>query len=152
GLDQLLAKLPTQTLQAPKLVAEPSEINLGVIPFGTDRNFELHLANHGMRLLYGSVVSDCKWLTLGDPPGNPQRLFRFGAEGNILVQLRVQHLRAGNKPLEGHLVVESNGGQATITVRAEVPVKPFRDGVLAGATTPRHVAEKAKATPKEAAP
>ena len=60
-------------------------------------------------------------------------------------------LRAGNKPLEAHLVVESNGGTATVIVRAEVPVKPFPGGVLAGAKSPRQVAEKAKAHPKEAA-
>src|SRR5262249_12340636 len=64
-----------------------------------------------------------------------------------------QHLRAGNKPLEGHLVLESNGGQPlTITVRAEVPARPFREGVLAGAVSPRQIAEKAKAAPKDAAP
>ena len=34
---------------------------------------------------------------------------------------------------------------------AEVPVKPFADGVLAGAITPREIAQKAKAAPKEAA-
>ena len=31
GLDNLLEKLPTQALQPPKLVASPSEINLGVL-------------------------------------------------------------------------------------------------------------------------
>jgi hypothetical protein len=152
GLDQLLDKLPTQVLQKPRLVAEPTDLNLGILQVGADRQFELHLHNQGMRLLYGSVVSDCKWLTLGEVPGNPQKLFQFGAEGAVAVQIRGQYLRAGNKPLEGHLIVESNGGQATITVRAEVPVKPFTGGVLAGAISPRQVAEKAKAQPKEAAP
>ena len=152
GLDQLLAKLPSQVLDEPKLRAEPTEVNLGVLPLGTNRSLELHLANRGMRLLYGSVVSDCKWLTLGDPPGNPQRLFQFGSEAVIPVQIRGQYLRAGNKPLEGHLVVESNGGAVTITVRADVPPKPYPDGVLAGATKPREIAEKAHAAPREAAP
>src|SRR5262249_36843357 len=49
GLDQLLAKLPTQALQNPKLQAEPSEINLGVIKINEDRATELHLTNLGMR-------------------------------------------------------------------------------------------------------
>jgi hypothetical protein len=151
GLDQLLDKLPTQVLQKPRLVAEPTDINLGVLSVGADRQFDLHLANQGMRLLYGSVVSDCKWLTLGEPPGNAQKLFQFGTEGTVAVQVRGQHLRAGNKPLEGHLVLESNGGQATLSVRVEVPVRQFREGVLAGALSPRQIAEKAKAQPKEAA-
>src|SRR5207237_596070 len=62
GLDQLLGKLPTEVIEAPKLQAEPSEINLGQLPVGTDRTIELHLSNRGMRLLYGSVASDSKWL------------------------------------------------------------------------------------------
>jgi hypothetical protein len=151
GLDQLLEKLPSQVLEAPRLRVEPTEINLGVLSMGSNHTFEVHLANQGMRLLYGSIVSDCKWLTLGDAPGNPQKLFQFGSEGVVHAHVRGQHLRAGNKPLEGHLVVESNGGAATITVRVEVPAKPFPDGVLAGATTPRQIAEKAHAAPKEAA-
>jgi hypothetical protein len=151
GLDQLLDKLPTQVLQRPRLLAEPTEINLGQAAVGADRTFELHLANQGMRLLYGSVVSDSKWLTLGEGQGNAQKLFQFGSEGTVHVHLRGQHLRAGNKPLEGHLIIESNGGQSAITVRVDVPVRPFRDGVLAGAISPRQIAEKAKAQPKEAA-
>src|SRR5262249_17039393 len=56
-----------------------------------------------------------------------------------------------NKPLEGRLVVESNGGSFDIPVSPTVPIKPFPDGVLAGARSPRQIAEKAKASPKEAA-
>jgi hypothetical protein len=152
GLDQLLAKLPTHVLENPKLKAEPTDVNLGRVPMGADRQIDLHLSNLGMRLLYGSVVSDCKWLTFGEAPGNPQKLFQFGADTAIPVHIRGQHLRAGTKPLEGKLVIESNGGNVTLTIRAEVPVKPFADGVLAGAVSPRQVAEKALAQPKVAAP
>lgn len=60
-------------------------------------------------------------------------------------------LRAGNKPLVAHLSIDSNGGASTVTVRAEAPVKPFPAGVLGGAKSPRQVAEKARANPKEAA-
>src|SRR5580704_17082088 len=54
GLDQLLAKLPSQALEKPKLKAEPTDVSLGVMAMGTNHTFELHLANQGMRLLYGS--------------------------------------------------------------------------------------------------
>src|SRR5262249_51333886 len=60
-------------------------------------------------------------------------------------------LRANAKPLSGKLIVDTNGGVVEIPVRVQVPVKPFPDGVLGGAKTPRQVAEKAKASPKEAA-
>jgi hypothetical protein len=152
GLDQLLAKLPSQVLQPPKVHIEPRDVNLGIMQVGDNRNFELHLANNGARLLYGSVTSeDCKWLTLGDAPGTSQKVFQFGTEMVIPVQVRGANLRAGNKPLEGRLLIESNGGNTSITVRCEVPVKPFTEGVLAGARSPRQIAEKAKAAPKDAA-
>ncbi len=153
GLDQLLAKLPTQVLEPPKLHVEPRDVNLGQMQVGDNRDFELHLVNNGARLLYGTVTADdCKWLTLGDAPGTAQKVFQFGGEMVIAVHVKGASLRAGNKPLEGRLLVESNGGNTTITVRVEVPVKPFGEGVLAGAKSPRQIAEKAKAAPKDAAP
>jgi hypothetical protein len=69
----------------------------------------------------------------------------------IPLHVRGKYLRAGVQPLEATVVIESNGGTTTVLVRAEVPVTPFPDGVLAGATTPRHVAQKAKKAPQEAA-
>ena len=151
GLDQLLAKLPTQALTPPKLTVEPLDFNLGIVQMGTNRQMQLNLANHGMRLLHGSIASDSKWLAIGDPPGQ-QKMFQFGDSANIAVHIVGEELRAGPKPLEGQLFLESNGGQSTITVRLEVPAKPFPNGVLAGSTTPRQLAEYAKTNPKLAAP
>ncbi|MBV9123472.1 MAG: hypothetical protein JO112_08955, partial [Planctomycetes bacterium] len=152
GLDQLLARLPTQTLKPPKLQVEPRQVNLGQLRPGQDQHWELHLANQGMRLLYGSVTCmDCVWLALGESPGTAQKLFQCLHETIIPVQVRGQQLRAGTKPLEGRLLVESNGGTLTVVVNAEVPVQPFPEGALAGARTPRQIAEKARAAPKEAA-
>src|SRR5207302_1975808 len=94
---------------------------------------------------------DCAWLTVGEAPGAPRKLFQFDNELLIPVHVRGKQLRAGNKPLEGRLTIESNGGIETITVRADVPVKPYPDGVLAGAHSPRQVAEKAKVAPRDAA-
>lgn len=152
GLDQLIGKLPSQAVQEPKLQAEPTDISLGLVKIGADRTAELHLANLGMRLLYGTATSDSKWLTLGDAPGHAEKMFQFSSETTIPVQLRGQHLRAGSKPVEGHLILDSNGGTVTVTFRADVPITPYAGGLFAGAVTPRQVAEKAKANPKEAAP
>jgi hypothetical protein len=152
GLDQLLSKLPTQALQEPKLQAGPPEINLGQIKIGADRTSELHLTNVGMRLLYGTITSDCKWLLIGDPPGHTEKLFQFSADMVIPVQVRGQHLRAGSKPLEGNLTIDCNGGLVTVKFKADVPITPYDGGMFAGAVTPRQIAEKAKANPREAAP
>jgi hypothetical protein len=152
GLDLLLTRLPTGVLEAPKLLVDPQEVSLGQVHVGEDRSFELHLENRGMRLLYGSVsCEDCNWLVLGGSKGASEKHFQFGAETVIPVHVQGTRLRAGRKPLEGKLVVDSNGGTVTVVVRTDVPVKPFAEGVLAGARSPRQIAEKAKLKPVDAA-
>jgi hypothetical protein len=151
GLHQLLEKLPSQVLAEPRLALETQEINLGVLEVGDRRQFYLHMENQGMRLISGTVTSvDAPWLTLGDAAAN-QKHFHFLYELDLPIHVRSDKLHASSKPLEGHLEIESNGGSFIVTVRAQVPVKPFPSGVLAGAKSPRQIAEKAKAHSKEAA-
>ncbi|MCI0455353.1 MAG: hypothetical protein L0Z62_00035, partial [Gemmataceae bacterium] len=150
ALDQFLERLPTQAVPPPKLAVEPAEVNLGTLPGPADQQFELLLTNSGGRLLYGAVVADCKWLTLGPAPGNAQKLFQVARSGAVTVNVRPQHLRAG-PPQEGRLIVESNGGRVEVTVRAALTANRFPEGLLAGATTPRELAEKARTAPKQAA-
>ena len=70
GLDDLLDKLPSDALQPPQLHVGTTEINLGTLAVGSDRRFEIHLENRGMRLLHGSITcDDSPWLSLGDGPG-----------------------------------------------------------------------------------
>ncbi|MGH7171138.1 MAG: hypothetical protein ACRELG_12750, partial [Gemmataceae bacterium] len=153
GLDQLLNKLPCGTREPPKLFAQPSEVNLGQISRGADRQFVLHIENQGMGLLQGTIAcDDTAWLMLGEGSGSPRKVFQCLSDFKLPVQVHGKALRARNKPLEGRLTIESNGGATVIVVRAEVPVQPFPDGVLAGAISPRQVAEKAKVNPKGAAP
>ena len=85
------------------------------------------------------------------PAGARQKLFQFGGELAVPIQVVGRRLRASNKPLEGKLLIESNGGSSAITLRCEVPIQPYAAGVLAGARSPRQIAEKAKLSPKEAA-
>jgi hypothetical protein len=151
GLDQFLARLPAATVQPPRLQVSPGELNLGTVTIGTRRQFELRLDNQGQRLLYGAVASDSPWLTLGEGPGSAQKLFQTLDQAAIPVQLHGEHLRAGTRPLEARLTIESNGGTRAVTVQAQVPVQPFPAGALAGAISPRQLAEKARAAPKEAA-
>jgi hypothetical protein len=152
GLDLLLGRLPTGVLEPARLRVEPCDLNLGLLRVGEDRLVELRLVNQGMRLLYGSVAcADGVWLGLGDGPGGPGKLFQFWHELVLPVHVRGRHLHASSRPQEARLVVESNGGTATVVVHAEVPIRPFTEGVLAGARSPRQLAEKAKALPSEAA-
>src|SRR5579871_2338721 len=143
GLDQLLDKLPTNVLAEPRLSLETQEINLGTLHVGSEREFHLRMENQGMRLLHGNVTAaDAAWLALGDSTGN-QKTFEFQHELALPIRVRPDKLRANNKPLEAHLEVESNGGSYIVLVRAQVPVKPFPDGALPGAKSPRQAAEKA---------
>jgi hypothetical protein len=150
GLDQLLAKLPTGVLAGAELRVHPPEINLGTLSRDAPRSFDLHLENAGMRLVYGTAEAADGWLALGEGDGVAQKHFQFTHEQLIPVHVRGDRLRAG-KPQETRLLVESNAGNTVVLVRAEVPVKPFPGGCLAGARSPRQVAEKAKANPREAA-
>jgi hypothetical protein len=153
GLAQLLGKLPTHAVPTPKLAVKPVRIDLGTLRVGQDKPLELRLSNEGLGLLYGTVqCDDSPWLALLNVPvGTNRKLFQFVDEAVIPMLVPGHSLRAGNKPLEAKLTVESNGGTQEVVVTAQVPVKPFPTGVLAGAVTPRKIAEKAKAAPKEAA-
>jgi hypothetical protein len=151
GLDLLIAALPAKSVLPAKLQVEPTRVNLGSLQIGQEPRFQLHLSNQGMRLLTGSVTAYAVWLTLGEGEGAASKVFQFVHDSVIPVRVRGKALRAGAKPLEGRLVLESSGGETTIYVRCDVPARAFPDGVLAGAVTPRQVAEKAKANPKAAA-
>jgi hypothetical protein len=151
GLDHFLDKLPSEVLEPPRLAVTPREINLGQLRVGQDQHRDLHIVNQGMRLLHGSIhCESTPWLSLGQAPGQSQKLFETRGELVVSFHVRGQLLRAGIQPQEGVLLIDSNGGTATVRVRAEVPLTPFPEGVLAGATTPRQVAQKAKKAPKEA--
>jgi len=153
GLDQLLNKLPCSNREPPKLFVQPLEVNLGQLSRHSDWRFLLHIENQGMGLLQGTIACDnTAWLMLGEGTGSPRKVFQCLHEFILPVQVHGKALRAGNKPLEGRLTIESNGGEAAVLVRVDVPVLPFPDGVLAGAISPRQIAEKAKANPKAAAP
>src|SRR5438270_12376864 len=152
GLDRLLARLPARSLTPAKLVVEPRKINLGLLQAGVDRKMELRLANQGSGLLFGSVSCEgTPWLAVGEGHGVSGKVFQFLSDAVLPVQVRGQHLRAGSKPIQGRLTIQSNGGSEVVHVTAEVPIVPFREGVLAGAKSPRQVAERSKDNPKEAA-
>jgi hypothetical protein len=150
GLDQFLARLPTTDISLPKLDVQPKLINLGTLKVGVNSQVELNLENQGTRLIFGSVSSNCKWLAPTET--GESKLFQFREGASLAIQVKGQHLRGAAKPLEGTLLIESNAGTFKLKVIASVPIVPFPDGALAGARTPREIAEKARATPKQAAP
>jgi hypothetical protein len=152
GLDDFLGKLPGDTLRPARLRVEPGELDLGTVRVGDDRRLLVRLCNDGDRLLNGTASrGDTDWLALGDHPGVASKLFQINREAAMVVHVRGRSLRASPKAQVAAITFESNGGTVAVQVRVTVPVRPFPEGVLAGATTPRQLAEKAKAAPKEAA-
>jgi hypothetical protein len=152
GLDQLLGRLPGDALAPAKLVVKTPDFDLGPVDIGCERRFVLTLANGGTRLLHGSVTfADAPWLAFGQAPDSPRKVFQFSDRADIPIEVAGQRLRASLTAIEGQIVIESNGGTATVPVRAAVTPIPFPEGVLQGALTPRQLAVKAKAAPKQAA-
>lgn len=151
ALDQFLGRLPSDGLDPAQLHVNPRSYHFGTVELGSAKTIWIKTQNHGGRLLFGSVLSKSPWLTIGDGPGQPQKIFQCANETSIPINLRPDQLRANDKPLEGEILIESNGGNVKINVTALVPVSPFPHGVLAGAKSPRELALKAKESPKEAA-
>jgi hypothetical protein len=152
ALDDFLGHLPSSVRIPPTLCVQPSEINLGRVGRTEKRTLTIRLVNEGMGILHGRIASEgAPWLMLGEAPGSADKLFEFRRELVIPVQLIGERLRAGSNDPEGRLVITSNGGDVTVIVQAEYPSQAFSEGSLAGAKTPRQLAEKAKAAPKEAA-
>ena len=109
------------------------------------------LCNEGKRLLFGSAVCNAPWLSFGDGPARANKLFQFSDRAVLPVRVLGRNLRALHKVQEAAIRLESSGGAVTVAVRVHVAVKPFAEGVLAGALSPRELAKKAKEAPKEAA-
>ena len=142
-LAHFLDKLPGSSLQEPKLDAQPGEIALGSVPIGQDRTVKLRLANTG----YAPAQRHhhLQGLRLAVPGRRGRRrkkVFQFAQELEIPLHIHGKRLAANAKPQEGHLVIESNGGNVTVPVRIEVPVKPFAAGVAAGAVSLCELAER----------
>jgi hypothetical protein len=151
ALDRFLSKVPSDALPAPKLSVEPTLLNLGQLRPGVDHGFELAIVNLGTRLLRGSARVHCDWLTLGDGPGAPEVFFQTPLETTLKLRVLGKNFRGESRVKQGTVSILTNGGEEVIVVKAEARIVPFPEGILAGATTPREVAVRARQQPKVAA-
>ncbi|HEY7314628.1 MAG TPA: hypothetical protein VH643_35090 [Gemmataceae bacterium] len=159
GLCRLLEGLPAdaEALRPAKLALPCTAEELGALEPGKDHKFELVIENQGLLLLSGSAMTDCEWLAFGEQQGNAStKLFQTRDTYTLSLRVVGSKLHAGKQPLEGQIVIDTNGGREIVAVRATVPARPFPNGqagndVLAGATSPREIAVRAKAHPQEAA-
>ena len=152
ALDEMLRGWPGCDLPPAALRIEPSRLDLGRLVVGQSGDCFLRLRNAGAGLLHGTASCDVPWLAVGDGPGGSSRHFSIYGKGTIPIRIVGKALRASTRPLVGRIAVVCNGGREVVEVNAQVPPLPFPQGVLAGAETPRQIAERAKARPHEAAP
>ena len=127
-------------------------MNLGQVKIGDARTVQLKLVNDGMRLIYGSVtIENGSWLALGSGAGAPQKAFsvrqRNEPAGQHPGQTASRQQQAPGSPADRR--IERRQLRRQYQGRSSGQAVPF--GALAGARSPRQVAEKAKANPKESA-
>src|SRR5207248_9766488 len=109
ALEEFIAKLPGSGREPARLDVQPAVIDLGRVERGSDRTLTLRLENQGAGLLYGSVVCEkTPWLALGEAPGAPEKVFQCRHALGLPVQVLGKALRAADRPLEGHVLIESN--------------------------------------------
>src|SRR5689334_22940247 len=109
GLSLLLEKLPAdpKALRPPTLALSSAEENLGTLTPGTDHRFSLEIVNQGMLVLRGVAKTDCDWLSLGDQAGSSLKVFQTRRVYSLPVRVLGNKLRAGLKPLQGEIVVDT---------------------------------------------
>jgi hypothetical protein len=129
---------------------QPAEVVPGLLRAGEDRTFNLALPNQGERLLSGTAISDCLWLSPNDQTAVPEKSFRRHQEPILLVRVLGKRPSAGPRPHEGILSLLCDAGTIQVRVRVAVPSQPFPGGAPAGARTPRELIERVRATPAEA--
>jgi hypothetical protein len=156
GMAKLLEKLPADpgAVRPPKLAIEEPGFDFGRLTPRSQGAFDLTIFNQGMFLLHGAVSTDCNWIAFGDNEPSSSVTFRTRQSCTIPVRLVSDNLRASARPMTGEIVLRTNGGTATIPVQAVIPITPFPkidgNGSLAGATSPREIAERAMKMPQEA--
>ena len=149
-LTRFLDSLPVTRSNVPKLDLQPRRFFLGRIPTDGGRELELVLSNPGKGTLQGtvSVSEGADWLML---VGGGAVQVVAGREQRLKLKLDVKKLQASQN-YAGQLRVVTSGGIVEVPVRFELVARPFARPPFQGVRTPRELAEKMRAQPKQAGP
>jgi hypothetical protein len=153
GLHTFLGQLPASQIQGPKLDLNPRRLTLGGIRPGEQRHIPLTVLNQGKGLLQGKVtVSEgAQWLKIA-ADGNPAECaLKTARSQQIQLHVDARGLTAP-QTYSGKLTVITNGGIAELAVRLDVASMPFAEAPFQGASSPRQLAERMRANPKQAVP
>jgi hypothetical protein len=151
ALHQFIAQLPATLVQGPRLELSPRRLVVERLRPGEQRQVTLTLANQGKGVLQGKVaVSDGgAWLRTTD--GSGEVAVKTERTQQITLQIDGRGLTA-SQGYTAKLTVVTNGGVAEVPVGLEVGAMPFSRAPFAGVASPREMAEKMKASPKQAVP
>jgi hypothetical protein len=152
ALYQFLDQLPVrQTTQGPRLDLHPRRLAIGPVRAGEQKTAALTVARQGTGLLQGRVrVSEGgAWLRILDGADGACAV-KTGKSQQVGLQIDTRGLTP--RSYSGKLTVVTNGGIAEVPVRLDVGTVPFPRGPFQGAASPRELAEKVRASPKQAVP
>lgn len=150
GLGTLLSFFPGVQVKAPQLDINPRRLLLGTLLAGEHRRLQLTVTNRGQGVLHGTVtVSEGgNFLKVGNPPVL-QCPVQAPREQKVDLILDTRGQPSG-QTFGAKLTVVTNGGVAEVPINFDLVAQPFGKAPFQGARTPREMAEKMRAKPKQA--
>ncbi len=153
GLHTFLDQLPASQIQGPRLDLNPRRLMIGSIRPGEQRNISLTVLNQGKGLLQGklTVSEGAEWLKIAGDGSATEYNLKTAKSQQIQLHVDTRGLTAP-QTYSGKLTVITNGGISEVAVRLDVASIPFAQAPFQGAASPRQMAERMRANPKQAVP
>ncbi len=150
GLHNFIESLPVAQVQGPKLDLSPRRVNLGTLVAGETKQIRLTIKNLGKGLLQGKVNADeeANWLRIEEADIEGRCALKTAKEQQITLRIDTRGLPAP-QTYSSKLTVITNGGIAEVPVRLEVGAIPFHRPPFVGVSSPRELAERMRAQPKQ---
>src|SRR5262249_20809572 len=103
GVDHLLSRLPTVSIESARLRVSPDRSELGELRHGQAVAVEICLSNDGGRLLSGGITPECPWLLIDDMGPETSRLVQFWGEQKVKVTVDWAKLPASQRAQTGQI-------------------------------------------------
>jgi hypothetical protein len=153
ALHTFLDQLPASQIQGPRLDLNPRRLMIGGVRPGEQRHISLTVLNQGKGLLQGKItVSEGgRWLKIAGDGNGAECSLKTAKSQQIQLHVDARGLTAP-QTYSGKLTVITNGGISEVAVRLDVASIPFSQAPFQGAASPRQIAERMRANPKQAVP
>src|SRR5262249_10280923 len=153
ALHSFLGQLPATQVQGPRLDLNPRRLLVGGVRPGEQRRVQLTVTNQGKGLLQGktAVAAGGQWLKIADSDNAVESALKTARSQQIHLHVDARGLTAP-QTYSGRLTVVTNGGISEVAVRLDVVSVPFAQAPFQGAASPRQIAERMRANPKQAVP